>query len=65
MAEKRRKNISKPVAPMRVVKGAATQEQDTATREQQVRKRAYERFVARGYVHGHALEDGLAAEVEI
>ncbi len=36
-----------------------------AVRDQRIAARAYERFVARGYVHGHDVEDWLAAEAEI
>ena len=30
-----------------------------------VARRAFERFVSRGFSHGHALEDWLAAEAEL
>jgi len=64
MAEKRRKTVAKTVAPKRVVQGATREEQITA-RDQQIAERAYERFAARGFVHGHDMEDWLAAEAEI
>lgn len=37
----------------------------TADRETRIREAAYFRFVARGYVHGHDLDDWFAAEAEI
>ena len=33
--------------------------------EQSIRQRAYELYVERGMVHGHALEDWLQAEAEL
>jgi len=57
--EKRTKTISKPVvAPKRVV---MTEDQ----RRERVAAIAYERFAARGYQHGHDVEDWLAAESEV
>jgi hypothetical protein len=32
---------------------------------EEVRRRAYEKFVARGFAHGNALGDWLAAEAEL
>jgi hypothetical protein len=37
----------------------------SAERQQQIAQRAYERHVARGYRHGHDLEDWLDAERDI
>lgn len=59
MAEKRTKTISKTVAPKRV------EREDDTTRGERVAARAYELFAARGYEHGHDVEDWLAAEAEI
>ena len=61
MAEKRTKTISKTVAPKRVERG----EDDTMARNERVAARAYELFAARGFEHGHDVEDWLAAEAEI
>ena len=61
MAEKRTKTISKTVAPKRVERG----EDDAMSRNERVAARAYELFAARGYEHGHDVEDWLAAEAEI
>lgn len=58
MAKKSIKTIKKTVAPMRVVE---TEE----LRRESIAHRAYERFVSRGCVHGHDIEDWLAAESEI
>jgi hypothetical protein len=60
MAEKRTKTISKTVAPKRVERG-----EDDTSRNERVAARAYELFAARGYEHGHDVEDWLAAEAEI
>lgn len=57
MTKKRTKTIKATVAPMRVV-------ESEELRRQRVAERAYERFVARGCVHGHDVEDWLAAEAE-
>lgn len=58
MTKKSIKTIKKTVAPMRVV------ETEELLRER-IAMRAYERFVSRGYVHGHDVEDWLAAEAEL
>ena len=67
MAEKRTKTISnaKTVAPKRVERGEGTSESELTTRTERVAARAYELFAARGYEHGHDVEDWLAAEAEI
>lgn len=65
MAEKRTKTIAKTVAPKRVERTEATSEPTDGARDQRVAARAYERYVARGYVDGHDLEDWLAAEAEV
>jgi hypothetical protein len=59
MAEKRTKTISnaKTVAPKRIERGDS--------RTERVAARAYELFAARGYEHGHDVEDWLAAEAEV
>jgi Protein of unknown function (DUF2934) len=62
MAEKRTKTISKTVAPKRVERG---EDDTTMSRNERVAARAYELFAARGYEHGHDVEDWLAAEAEI
>jgi hypothetical protein len=56
MTKRSTKTIKRTVAPMRLV--------DPVPR-QRIEQRAYERFVARGGVHGHDVEDWLAAESEI
>ena len=59
MEKRSTKTISNPVvAPKRVV---MTEQQ----RLERVAQRAYERFAARGFEHGHDLEDWLAAEAEV
>ena len=58
MAKRSTKTIKKTVAPMRIV-------QSEELRLQRIALKAYERFEARGYMHGHALEDWLAAEAEV
>jgi hypothetical protein len=65
MAEKRTKTISnaKTVAPKRVERGDGQMSDDS--RNERVAARAFERFAARGYEHGHDVEDWLAAEAEI
>jgi hypothetical protein len=60
MAEKRTKTISKTVAPKRIERG-----EDELSRNDRVAARAYELFAARGYEHGHDVEDWLAAEAQI
>ena len=62
--DKRRKTIKKTVAPMRVVDSAPPAGTDEQ-RHARIAARAYARFVARGCVHGYAMEDWLAAEAEI
>ena len=57
MTKKRTKTIKPTVAPMRLV-------ESEELRQQRIAERAYERFVARGCVHGHDVEDWLAAEAE-
>jgi hypothetical protein len=57
MGDKRRKTIKTTVAPARLVETAEL-------RHQRIADRAYERFVARGCMHGHDIEDWLAAEAE-
>jgi hypothetical protein len=66
MAEKRTKTISssKTVAPKRVERGGEGEMSDDS-RNERVAARAYERFAARGFEHGHDVEDWLAAEAEI
>jgi hypothetical protein len=59
MAEKRTKTISKTVAAKRV------ERIEDGERNDRVAARAYELFAARGYEHGHDVEDWLAAEAEI
>jgi hypothetical protein len=57
MSKRSTKTIKRTVAPMRLV--------DTEQlRRQRIEQRAYERFVSRGCVHGHDVEDWLAAESE-
>jgi hypothetical protein len=58
MTKRSVKTIKKTVAPMRVV-------ETDELRRHRIALRAYERFVARGCVHGHALEDWLAAEADM
>jgi len=58
MAEKRKKTISKTVAPMVLVRGAEVTNETIATK-------AYELYLARDGEHGHDVEDWLAAEVEL
>ncbi len=60
MAERKTTKPSTSRAPQRVVKNG-NGKLDPA----QVAQRAYERFLARGAVHGHDLEDWLAAEAEL
>ncbi|HEY1552624.1 MAG TPA: DUF2934 domain-containing protein [Kofleriaceae bacterium] len=60
MAEKRTKTISKTVAPKRVERVDAD-----GDRNARVAARAYELFAARGFEHGHDVEDWLAAEAEV
>ena len=58
MTKRTTKTIKKTVAPMRLV--------DTEhARRQRIEQGAYERFVSRGCVHGHDVEDWLAAESEL
>jgi hypothetical protein len=38
---------------------------DAQSMRDQIAQRAYERFIARGYQHGHDLEDWLGAEREL
>ncbi len=38
---------------------------DLGERQRMIREAAYYRFIRRGYVHGHDLEDWLAAEAEL
>jgi hypothetical protein len=40
-------------------------ESEVASRENDIAKRAYERFVARGSVHGFDTEDWISAEREL
>ena len=62
--EKRTKTISKTVAPAKLVAPKRVMMTDDQRRER-VAERAYERFAARGYEHGHDVEDWLAAEAEV
>jgi hypothetical protein len=57
MADKRKKTVSKTVAPKLVTRTAPSLEDIAA--------RAHERFVERGGEHGHDVEDWLAAEAEL
>ena len=48
--------------------GAETQERERlldSSREEQIRRRAYEIYLARGEEHGHDIEDWLQAEREL
>jgi hypothetical protein len=54
--------IKKTVAPKR---SRAKSAQSAIVDEEAIARAAYERFVARGMAHGHALEDWLAAEEEL
>jgi hypothetical protein len=58
MTKRSTKTIKKTVAPMRLM-------ETEALRRQRIEQRAYERFESRGCVHGHDVEDWLAAESEI
>jgi hypothetical protein len=57
MADKRKKTVSKTVAPKLVTRGEPSLADIAA--------RAHDRFVQRGGEHGHDLEDWLAAEAEL
>jgi hypothetical protein len=58
MAKKSTKTIKRTVAPMRLV-------ETDQVRRARIKQRAYERFVSRGGVPGHDVEDWLQAESEI
>ncbi|SRR5579875_374444 len=45
--------------------GVASQTGELGPSPEMIRKRAYELFVARGYEHGHHVDDWLAAEREL
>jgi hypothetical protein len=57
MADKRKKTISKTVAPLRLVRDEVTNESIAA--------KAYELYLARNGEHGHDVEDWLAAEAAL
>lgn len=63
---------SKPAAPTTTApKVSRARKSDTPAAEsaqslrEQIAQRAYERFTARGYQHGHDVEDWLSAEREL
>jgi hypothetical protein len=58
MTKRSTKTLKKTVAPMRLV-------ETEQLRRQRIEQRAYERFASRGCVHGHDVDDWLAAESEI
>jgi Protein of unknown function (DUF2934) len=55
--DKRKKTISKTVAPMRLVRDPVADDMIAA--------KAYELYLARDGEHGHDVEDWLAAEAEL
>jgi hypothetical protein len=59
----------KTTAPKRVRSsksdGLSTVVHTDAVDREAIAQRAYERFIARGYRHGHDVEDWLAAEREL
>ena len=57
-----KKNAPRTVAPKRSTKSTA---QETVVDRDQVARRAYQLFIARGETHGHDLEDWLAAERDV
>jgi len=80
MTDKRSKTIRKTVAPKRTVATASAEQATTTTvaatdsevvepstpaPHDRIAEHAYARFVARGYVHGHDVEDWLAAETDL
>jgi hypothetical protein len=71
MAEKKKTTAArKTVAPKRAAtaKKIDPSAENAAIAEElydEVARRAYARFAARGYEHGHDLEDWLAAEAEL
>ena len=57
MVDKRKKTVSKTVAPMRLVRDPVTDDTIAA--------KAYELYLARNGEHGHDVEDWLVAEAEL
>ncbi len=50
---------------MATTKSTATVRKPTKAQSRKIEERAYQRFVARGYDHGHDVEDWLQAESEV
>ncbi len=62
MAEKRITTKTGKTRAPRVARAKQSMTSDVSAR---VAQRAYERFAGRGYLHGHDVEDWLAAEAEL
>jgi hypothetical protein len=58
----RKSTAAKPAAGLRSVKAPST---SAATREEEVRSRAYRLYEERGREDGHALDDWLQADEEV